>query len=493
MNARRWELPGLTGLAILAFWCHLQYPLNHDLAWFYYQAEGVAAGGRLYVDFVDVNFPFASLSLLPAVWIARLAGLPGATALILYGIAVAILVTLLCRRLLDRFGLAAWVVTVFSAGVFVAITILPGYAFLQRDPFVAMLALPYLFCAALRAAQPPPRIAAVSSGLLMGFAVVIKPPYALLLLPVELLMLYRFSWRGLLRTESIAGGLFAVLAVALTFQDHLRYLQSVLPWLIDLYGAYANRSATLRNALPATILLALAGFIRWPGGDGPIGTLRRLLLIQAVVALAIFLIQDKGWTYQLVPAKTLLEIGLFALVADGFGGGGRQPLATWRRSAAAGDWRLPLMLGLLLASCGLQLAREAPPDEATAALRDRIAASPGPFLILTTDLWPGFPIAVVTDKIWASRWAHLVMLPGIIRNEAKEGTSTWEAPMRAAILEDLRRYRPALIFVPTDPDTSLPAGFDLLDWLRRDPGFDQVWSGYHTDGTVDGFAIWRLG
>jgi hypothetical protein len=38
----------------------------------------------------------------------------------------------------------------------------------------------------------------------------------------------------------------------------------------------------------------------------------------------------------------------------------------------------------------------------------------------------------------------------------------------------------------------MPADFDILPWLLRDPQFAAIWTHYRPDGARDGFRVFRL-
>jgi len=91
--------------------------------------------------------------------------------------------------------------------------------------------------------------------------------------------------------------------------------------------------------------------------------------------------------------------------------------------------------------------------------------------------------------VWASRFAHLWMLEAILQAErdgivpdnlAREAQWT-----RAAVVEDLQRWRPDVVLVDHCEDLSFEPCIsleslrvDLLEWFKRDPAFASAWSNY---------------
>jgi hypothetical protein len=126
-----------------------------------------------------------------------------------------------------------------------------------------------------------------------------------------------------------------------------------------------------------------------------------------------------------------------------------------------------------------------------AGVAQAIAAEPGPFLILSTNVSPAFPLALEEDRVWASRTPCLIMLPGLVRAARLGQASKWESTFREWINADLRHYRPALVFVRVKGDQALPPDFDVLAWLLRDPQFASIWTQYRQDGVRDGYRMFR--
>jgi hypothetical protein len=55
----------------------------------------------------------------------------------------------------------------------------------------------------------------------------------------------------------------------------------------------------------------------------------------------------------------------------------------------------------------------------------------------------------------------------------------------------MNRYKPTLVMIPADGDQALPAHFDILNWLLRDPAFAKEWQNYAAAGERDGLRIFR--
>jgi hypothetical protein len=196
------------------------------------------------------------------------------------------------------------------------------------------------------------------------------------------------------------------------------------------------------------------------------------------------MIQAKGWLYQLFPC-------LFFLLLFAAGAVARTGIWPGRTPAQGARW-----FAARLVAAGFILAMIYLPYQSVnlaqyPAIEHAILAEPGPFVILSANVGPGFPLAVDLDRVWASRENCMIMLPGLVKLERQGKTSSWEPFFRNWIRSDMRRYKPALVFLPPVGEMFMPADFDILPWLLRDPGFAAVWAQYHADGVADGYRVFR--
>jgi hypothetical protein len=406
--------------------------------------------------------------------------LPVPVAVTLYVLLLGLLSMLASARLIDRYSLADGTRSLMKASVFVAIFLLPGIAFGEREHLFCILALPYMLAVPLRAAdRRPGRFAGFALGFVAGVACNLKPPFAAVILSAEIASLATLGWQSLF--TAAAPGLAAGAALSAAAYGFLfpLYVTAILPWMVALYGAYDDTAATLREALLWGGTL-FAMFLVWrPERRSELSVLRHVLLAVGAAGLLVFLVQDKGWDYQafIVAFCAAIMAGMALHSAI------RRPVARV----------VPGLVIAVLAARGFAQAR-APDyvDYHFPQVKRLVAASTGRFLILTTAGTPAGRHIVETGHDWASRFPCLEMLPGIVAQTRSGGTSRWEAPFRTAVAADLARFMPSLIFVQLDDLPGLPADFDLLAWLMRDPGFASQWSHYRADGGADGhFAVFR--
>jgi hypothetical protein len=476
-------------LALLLPWSALlqtPHPINHDTAWFFYVARGVMNGGVLYRDYIEPNAPLASLSLVPAVWLGRVLGLGPGMAVEVIVLAYASVAMALSDAVL-RHMRAEWAARLGAlAALTIAFVFLPKGSFSQREHILAMLLTPYgLACAAARMGVRLPRSLGGAIGLAGAFAVGLKPPFIPVPVALEMVVMFGAGWRTALRSQTIglAAGLTVIVGVTLIFFP--LYVTSVIPWATALYGGYNEPDLVERN-LAYALAAGVVMWVCWRVEDGQTSRAFRACLTAATLgAIGAFVVQGKGWPYQVFPTWFFL----FLLNAGAIATTNILPAGTsigWAQWSTARLWAV--CFGLYIYWGPAVSENVGHFNGVTAA----VAAEPGPFVILSSDTQPGWGMALEQGRVWASRAPSLIMLPGLVQAAQRGRPSPWERPFRDWINDDMRRYRPPLVFIPPNGPTAMPPDFDVLAWLLRDPGFAAIWSRYHQVGTPDGFRMFRL-
>jgi len=489
--------------AVLAAWVALRAvdprAFNHDVGWVLVAAERVLGGAEYGRDWLDPNPPgIFWLSAIP-VAIARALGAAPIAAFDAL-VALATLASLAaCHRILARGWPALGAPARLAlCGLFgTLLTLLPGYDFGQREHLVAIATLPYWLAAARAlAGRPLGTRAAIAVGLIAGTGLAIKPFFGLAWLAVEAQIAWARGARASARPESLAVAavqlayLAALAAFAPGYGEIARLAWQVLgaydhPWI-----AFALNRATLGLALAGIAARAIR----------PTQETRELRRVLGVAALAFWVAacaQQRGWSYHFLPAE-LCAAALLAVCAAG----------ALARPGAVGS--VPLVLaGALLASgiaLGAQVTRLLSPRPTPVAglagiVRD--AAGGAPVLFLSTAVGPAFPVVNVSGADWASRISCLWPLPGLYSREewasdpfpyrARDAMPPAERALIDAVVEDLARWRPALIFVDRRRDRQAigRSAFDFVTYFSRDPRFAALFAGYHEAGDALSFRVYQ--
>lgn len=305
-------------LAILAVAIATQVGLGMlaDVSWLISVNERWIGGEVPYQDFIDINPPASLMLYWPAVKAAMALGLRSELVVSAYGFGCIGVSLALCAAILRRAGLIESVGPVAYGFALIALAVLPGEAFCERDHLAAVFGLPFLALSVARCERGAidPGLAALA-GVGLGLMVAIKPPFALCAILPAPYLIARIGWRAWLSSiENYVGAALAlayVLTLPLTFphytSDIMRMgVEIYLPirdgWLILMreggsllfffFVLLGARVADKRLASPWIAVPALAGL----GGYGA------------------FVVQGKGWLYQALPMMIYLTIACgFAL------------------------------------------------------------------------------------------------------------------------------------------------------------------------------------
>jgi hypothetical protein len=473
---------------------YLPFPVNHDAAWIVMGAERMLDGAAFGREVIDVNPPLAWWLSMPAVVLSRLTGLALGPAFLAYTLAIGLGCLALSARVLaaqdrDMPGIALIVI----ACVF---WLLPAYDFGQREHFMLMLATPYVLLCAGRGAQASVHSGlAVICGLLAGFAFCLKPYF--LVIPAGLAVFTVLRTRRLgslfaIENLVIAGVGAAYAAAIVRFAPD--YLSTIVPEAMVGYGAYANALLPVAKTYlvllaPALVGVALLGK-RFSGHELPLPGL--YALFAALLAAIAAIVQQKGWSYHIMPA-----IG-FGLIAGGIG------LAGLAKSAGglarpATIAAIALMALALVRPVQGQLRDLVSPvgnHAVTAELTDRLRdAGPvaGAYAFITSPR-NVHPAVLSAGANWATPACCVYLLPAHIRDgDVSDHLARRAVAMRqvSGVIETLARKQPAIILVD-DREHKLGFGgmaFSYLEWLDGKPGFADLWAHYREDARAGHFRV----
>jgi hypothetical protein len=358
-----------------------------------------------------------------------------------------------------------------------------GYDFGQRETLMAALALPYLLAAARRMEGGRPRwgvVAAVAAA--VGFG--LKPHFLAVpaLVEAAVLLARRRELRAALR-DPAPWAMAAVWAAYLASLPVLfpEYLGSVVPLVLRYYLANGGQTPLSLLLIPrlgvaALVLVALAAVAFARGG-----TLARVLALAGLGALASTLVQQKGWSYHIVPVE--LFAGALALVLGARWLAGRRPV----RVAAGLGWVFVLYL---------VVQGEAPWNQVTWRQSDAYAltrmlqehAEGERVLVLSPQIAPIYPAMNYARARMTLRTMNLWLLEGAYQACPAEGRryrEAWEMGrpeffMYRSVAEDFARAPPAAVVI--DSMIAIPAcggeAFGIEAYFVRHPLFAEVWSRY---------------
>lgn len=483
-------------IGALAIALQLRYGLLGDVSWLITADEKWLDGQTPYRDFIEINPPASLLLYWPAIALARLVGVWPEFAVAAFGFLSVAASLGLAGAILARAGLIGRIGPLAFAVALVALAILPGQSFCERDQLAALYGLPFLALAAARAAHarvdwPMAALAGVGAGAMAA----IKPPYALVAIALMPYLVRRIGVLGLIGAiefyVAAAVGLAYAALVAAAFPY---YVSDILPLGLAVYAP--NRESLFELLSEPGVLVTLvlgAALVVLAGrrlGEPKIA----ILALASLGALAAYFVQGKGWLYQAYPALAFMTLAAgFSLelrplaprrVAVGALAGvaaallllwfGRWPLAIAFAAAAGASalaaalerepttgqprgWRAPLaemgVAGAIGVTCGLYAM-----DGIRTPTLARALASLGPHpsvAAISESLAFGHPMVRAVGGVWAQRVPSLWITSAVRRlldeRPGDEALTRRLAPYvdrdRRMLVEDIERGRPDAILV----------------------------------------------
>ncbi|MEO6607460.1 MAG: hypothetical protein ABIN69_03210 [Aestuariivirga sp.] len=446
----------------------LHSSLHHDAAWYIWVARGLLQGKQLYSDFIEVNPPLGMWLTVPVVWLANQLHADDTVVYVATLFVVGGLILVMIERLLRHaVGVGfKWLLLLSFAFVFF---LLPGADFGEREQLIVLFFAPWLM---LKAVPCQFNIAGrILAGVLAAAAIALKPQGIFAPLFVEaLLVAQNRSWRGLVAAENLSAlaatcayGLMMALFTPRFFADVISLGRiAYLPYYG--YPFYV----VIFNARWA-VVFALLAFIGWRNSA------TRIISVAGLGFAISYFLQDKGFTYQALPATAFALIACVARLAED---------RNWKIPAVATGVLGVLMMGsepLLYSGDQLFFARKIE-EEAPAAKS---------IFIASTRLSDGFPLALEQKLIWASRLPTQWLVPYVADHlQSKEDRVVAKA--LDVTVNDIATLQPEIIFVDQSPDqTYVPGGkFDYVQFWMRDQRFAALWQNYRRRPDADHFTVY---
>lgn len=462
-------MPWIIALGSLAI--YLAVPLTQDVTWLVYCAQKWLAGGTPFtVDFEELNPPFNVALYLPLAWLVNHSPFPGGATVSAGVWGIMMLFYLGIRHLLnvqthhnpplenDR----AHRILIMVA---VALFLVPLAQIGQREQFVLAFTLPYLLAAAGRAdGQRLPLKTQVFLGLLAGLGFIIKP-YALIVpLLVEGVMArkQRRFW-ALFNPTSLAIGAVCLLYGVWIVVAFPAYIAFYVPLVTEAYPAFGKNIGRLPPTLFSMVVFVpvIAGLVLEFIRKKTLRPHHHVWIAACLGFVFLVLMQGKFFLYHSYPFLGVAFVCLATLK------------------------KIPMRYGLLtfVLITGFTVSHtpfinyfrwQIFANEAGETLKADTSARS----ILMLSPYYGFLPVSLLDKndpmIYASRyqvtWFALWMMD-FDKNPAQHAPKTlgYKNHFLSAMGEDIRHYRPQIIFLDRDKDES------LLRELMKNPDFRAEW------------------
>ncbi len=308
-------------LGLIALVTQAHFGLIGDVSWLITVDEKWLSGQVPYRDVIEINPPASLLLYWPQVRLAHALGLTPEFAVAASGFAAIGASLALSALILKRAGLSARAGPIAYGVALIALMVLPGEAFCERDHLAAVFALPSLAMAVARAERAPVDVSlAALAGIGAGMMAAIKPPYALVAFALLAYLARRNGWRAAIgATEYYVAGAVGLAYVAIVFWDFPYYTADVMKMGVDIYVPVRDSLGGLLVEAGALLVFTIAIPGAKVAGENLGKPWIAVPALAALGAFAAFVIQGKGWLYQAQPAL------MFLTIAAGFAIEARKP------------------------------------------------------------------------------------------------------------------------------------------------------------------------
>lgn len=473
-------------IVVAAVWIRFDILENADVAWLLTLAERWLNGRH---DFIEVNPPGAILTYVPAVWLAKILGIPAeamcdALVFVLAGVALGLAAIFLGQKFAARHN-----VPLFIAGAAAILLILPTYTFAEREHLSFILILPWIAVLAARAENNKPNVwLQLVAGFACGLCVVIKPHIVFAIaFAISVRILRIRSWRIIFTLENWVIALVVLLYGIILWTMFPEFFTKTLPLVNAVY-------VPARYDLPT--LLCSAGSILWFSAVGLNLVIERsqrggvfcdLLLACSFAGYLAFLFQGKGWPYHSYPAIAFAMLALVIRFArtDGITTTSDARLRFFEFAAA--------IFVFCFGAHWFDLETVHYDTRAVVQEIERIAPNPT-MAMISNDISLGFPLVRLVHGVWAQRACSLWIVGNVAVQEIEDPDPIKIAKLapyvslaRDTLIDDIRNNRPEILLV----EDGGPQRFNWLAWAKADRRFAQVLLDYKFVERMGEAQIWR--
>lgn len=500
----------VTPMVVVTFGAGLYWQLtsliNHDTAWYLHATGKFLDGARLYVDIVEVNPPLAFYLTVPGVLLSRTTGLFIVDGFVIYVFGLIAISLLLAMFLLRREpGMPPSLRRAILLVALIGFAIYPTRDFGQREHLMLVLAFPYVILIVLRARGASVTVPlAACIGILAALGLALKPHFLLVPIVLECYLWWRTRRFGALvrpETVSLAAAILIYLgAIAVVTPE---YFRTVVPNALSVYNdAYRSTLPFVLQKRESVLLPMILALQLATRRHQPFRELTDVLCLAATVYFLIYLVQMKGWSYQLYPSSTLWVIAMFVFLPGVLAAA--QPAARDSRVR-----RLAVGVTILVAATaawivGGAIQRGGYQNAFMNVMLPLIEAHAreSSIFVFSAHVVAPFPLVVYGRVDWASRFPALWLVPGLAQQQqaAADGDVPNDSERLTelrryvidSVVEDLAKFRPALVVV--DERAEKPyfdgAPFDYIRFFGTDPRFDDIWSPYERIAEWQGFGVY---
>lgn len=302
--------------------------INLDVGMYVESAHMILEGKKVFVDIVDTNLPLNMyIHVLPEFF----AQLLNINSVITFNIFVCCLILLsiaLMSILAERLGLPNkyWYACCLPI-LIVSITSFVRINFGQRELLFVILYAPFLLLQILRLENiPVSKSISMIIGILGCIGIMIKPHFVVIAVVVQMaifvsdIKIFKKAYIEYLGI-ALAAGLYLFFFLGISKEIRESFLDIWLPLLAKNYYSSRLSIGTLLYSSPillysAIVIIGLVFRAKQLGVSNKISKLYIVLISAAGGAIAIFIIQAKGWPYHTIPIQYFITVALVVYFVD---------------------------------------------------------------------------------------------------------------------------------------------------------------------------------
>ena len=294
--------------------------LNFDVSWLMKVSNKLLSGGHYYTDFIETNPPLILYLYMPAVLLAKIFHLSFTIAFRTYTFIIAAGSIYLCNVLMrhifdDTSNHIRYVLLVTIGFIFI---LMPGFAFGEREHFVLILTMPYLFLLDLRLSNKNINIYLIFLiGVMAGLGFAIKPYFLFALIACELYFMYKKrNLFACIRFETICIGVVILLYLISIFVFTPNYIYKILPllylYLVVTRAAFELVISQITIVFWLIVLMAYFLFYR----RLHYRSLAGIFIFASFGYLIAYLAQHTIWYYHLLPMLAMATMLMVLIVCE---------------------------------------------------------------------------------------------------------------------------------------------------------------------------------
>jgi len=501
-------------LVLLAAGLLIVAPLNADAGYCLVASRRVLAGQRLYVDMIETNPPFIFWLMMVPALAGQLLSIGDARTVGIFAAAVLLISSVTTVRVFNlppalprvlRFGLLAGFLTALVAPYLGQVG--------QREQLAAMLLLPYA-ALAVRAMQglAADRPISIWCGVLGGIGLAIKPFFLAAWLAIEVAVVLSRHRVGITRRAEVWSVVlvqcaYAVLVLTLTPE----YRTHAVPLAQAMYGSYGISRAVVGSNRRFLMLsgIAIATLLTAQLSPRSAASAHARVFGAATVGwLLAYVVQGKGWQYHLLPAIPYATAAMIAAAVAAAGSLSRSRDRKSRAGAALlllaviaiGIWVVPTTARFSRGS--FRMLRDQYPQSLRKMIATVDEVAPGePIYVMSTNVWPTFPLVNLTSAPWPYRYHFLWTLPALYAGAERHAPyrrpheqGPIERQFFDTVVGDLVRVPPRVLIVERGPYLQAMDGrqFDFIEYFAASAEFRALMTRYRRLGFIERWEVFEL-